>query len=188
MGDGHDVHETCLDDAVLVGRVLGGDGLAFAELYDRHARLIRCICHDECRDADTAADLTQEAFLRAYARLRELRDRGQFRHWLMGIARRVCREHRRRQRRTARPPPQVETPSYDGPSPGERDESIARLREAIAELPANERLALHAFYLSEMNAEDARQTLGLSRSGLYHVLASARARLRRMLQREEILR
>ena len=47
-------------DGTLVLGVRNGDRAAFAELYDRRARLIRAICHDQTRDPETAADLTQE--------------------------------------------------------------------------------------------------------------------------------
>ena len=68
------------------------------------------------------------------------------------------------------------------------------LREAIAGAPAQggcgqslteqERLALHTFYLQSRDVEDARDVLGLSRSGFYRVLSSACKRLRMMLQGE----
>ena len=65
------------------------------------------------------------------------------------------------------------------------DDRIACLRQAIALLPEKERLALHAFYLQEQDAEQARAVLGLSRSGLYRVLAIARQRLKRALSKQE---
>jgi len=49
-------------DGTLVNGVLDGDQAAFAELYDRRARLIRAICFDVTHDLDAAADLTQEVF------------------------------------------------------------------------------------------------------------------------------
>jgi len=56
-------------DGTLVNGVLNGDRAAFAELYDRRARLIRAICFDVTHDLDAAAELTQEVFCRAHARL-----------------------------------------------------------------------------------------------------------------------
>ncbi len=62
-------------DGTLVRGVLNGDRAAFAELYDRRARLVRAICYDETRRLQTAADLAQEAFMRAYKNLGRLHDR-----------------------------------------------------------------------------------------------------------------
>jgi DNA-directed RNA polymerase specialized sigma subunit len=63
---------------------------------------------------------------------------------------------------------------------------VHALREAITRLPGRERLALHAYYLMQMDAEQARSVLELSRSGLFRVLSRARRRLRRMLSKHEV--
>jgi RNA polymerase sigma-70 factor (ECF subfamily) len=178
-------------DGTLVLGVLNGDRSAFAELYDRRARVIRAICHDETRDAQVAAELTQEVFLRAYRDLRRLHAPDKFAAWLIGIARQVCREWRRkrgRERRAlagfadrlAQADQWVEPPNAH----------LMELREAIAgraagtaeSLTQQERLALHAFYLQSRDVEEARGVLGLSRSGFYRVLSSACKRLRMMLE------
>lgn len=186
-------------DGTLVLGVRNGDRSAFAALYDRRARLIRAICYDETRDRDAAADLAQEVFLRAYSKLGELRDPQRFAAWLTGIARQVCREWRRSRRRqknriagyasvfmkrAAERMMEQETAAPDA------DERLTALRGAIAGerggLGAKERLALHAFYLQEMDVEDARAVMGMSRSGFYHVLAAACGRLREMLGVREV--
>jgi RNA polymerase sigma-70 factor (ECF subfamily) len=177
------VKETGLTDSELVKQVLAGGRSAFAELYDRRARLIRAVCFDTTGDLHAAADLTQEVFLRAFRGLGSLADRERFAAWLIGIARQVCREWLRRKQcerkfklRYARPEPaEAEDASRD---------FIDQLRERITQLPESERLALHVFYVQGMNAEEARSVLGLSRSGLYRVLLSARRRMAQMLSRE----
>jgi RNA polymerase sigma factor (sigma-70 family) len=187
-------------DGTLVLGVRNGDKSAFAELYDRRARLIRAICYDATRDVHAAADLTQEVFLRAYRNLGKLHDPQRFAAWLVGIARQVCREWRRQKLRHER--------RLNGFAAQQRlrnqlaeppDERLIELRDAIASLTAadqdhvpslteKERLALHAFYLQGRDAEEARAVLGLSRSGFYRVLSSAVERLRRILAKQEVQR
>jgi RNA polymerase sigma-70 factor (ECF subfamily) len=182
-----EVQQVRVTDRTLVQGVLEGDRSAFAELYDRRARLIRAICYDATRDLHAAADLTQEVFLRAYRKLGQLRDADRFGAWLAGIARQVCREwrrSRRRERERMSDPALARSAALD-----ERDgpeQRIVDLREAIATLPEKERLALHAFYLQELDAEQAGAVLGLSRSGIYRVLSCARERLRKLLNRQEV--
>lgn len=175
-------------DATLVLGTLQGDREAFAELYDRRARLIRAICYDVTRDLDSASDLTQEVFFRAFQKLNELRDPNRFGAWLTGIARQVCREWRRGRRREQKALDGLAATDRHEPAPPENplDERISMLRDAIASLPEKERLALHAFYLQGRNVEQARMVLGLSRSGLYRVLSSARKRLKGVLSKQEI--
>ena len=78
--------------------------------------------------------------------------------------------------------------SEAGPGDPASRERVARLRRAVGLLPGRERRALHAFYLQEKDAEQARAALGLSRSGLYKLLASARKRLGRTLREDEVSR
>ena len=181
-------------DGTLVLGVRNGDRSAFAELYDRRARLIRAICYDATSDLHAAADLTQEVFLRAYQNLGKLHDPQRFAAWLVGIARQVCREWRRQKLRDERrikgfaAQQAVCDTAVEPP-----DDRLIELRDAIASLTEKEqrripsltekeRLALHAYYLQGRDVEEARTVLGLSRSGFYRVLSSAVEQLRRVLK------
>src|SRR4051794_26114267 len=72
-------------DAELVERVRNGDATAFTELYRAHARAVHTAVRDNVHDADAAADVVQEAFTRALARLDTLREPDRFRPWLLSI-------------------------------------------------------------------------------------------------------
>jgi RNA polymerase sigma-70 factor (ECF subfamily) len=186
MGGGCGSFGVAATDGTLVCGVLSGDREAFAELYDRRARLIRAICFNSTGNLDTAADLTQEVFYRAYAKLRTLRDPQRFVPWLIAIAKQVCREWQRgRFRETRRMKPLSEVPplSIDDELP---DDRVSLLRDAVATLPERERLSVQAFYLSGLDADEARTVLGLSRATLYRVLAGARLRLKRTLRGQEV--
>lgn len=177
-----------VSDGTLVNGVLSGDREAFAELYNRYARLIRAVCYDVTHDLTLAADLTQEVFLRAFRSLSDLRDPARFAPWLMGITRQVNREWRRAQWRQRRAIEgfrlALRTTALEGASPD--TDCVHALREAITRLPEKERLALHAFYLMQMDAAQARGILVLSRSGFYRVLSRVRRRLRRVLSKVEV--
>jgi len=187
-------------DGTLVLGVRNGDRSAFAELYDRRARLVRAVCYDETREVQTAADLSQEVFLRAYKHLGRLSDPDRFGAWLVGIARQVCREWRRRRRREQDGLAALaQRQKSVGRAVDPPEERLIELRDQVASLmrqegksvrplTEKERLALHAYYLQERNVEEARSVLGLSRSGFYRVLSSACRRLRRMHEKREVHR
>jgi len=164
-------------DADLVRRAIGGDRDAAGEIYDRYAPLVRAILLDATGSLSEANDLLQEVFLRALAGLAQLRQPELLCGWLIGIARRQGSEYRRaksRQRHRFTPlandPPAV--------SDGADSEEIALVRQAIRELPEQERLAIHIHYLCGERAEVARAALKLSPSGFYKLLDRARERLR----------
>jgi RNA polymerase sigma-70 factor (ECF subfamily) len=177
-------------DSDLIASALAGDNAAFGRLYDRYAALIRAVCHDTTRDLHEAQDLCQEVFLRAYSGLVELRESERFSAWLVGIARMVCREWRRKAARARdlrrRSVVQV-GPIRPQEAALEQDAECTRILAEIAKLPERERMAIHLFYLQEHPVEAAQKTMKLSRSGFYRVLERARERLKRALARREAL-
>ena len=172
-------------DGALVDATLRGDRSAFAELYDRRARWIRALCYRTTGDLHSAVDLTQEVFLRAYAKLDSLREPECFAAWLTGIARQVGREWKRgrlRDRQTGCSLPESVQPAASD----EADPRLGTLREALSQLPERECLCLQAFYLQGLDAEQACKVLGLSKSTFYRVLAKARDRLAAIHRRVEV--
>ena len=168
------------DDDQVVAAVLSGDQAAFGELYDRYAPLVRAVCYDATGDLTEAQDLAQEVFLRAYRRLGTLRDSRRVGSWLVGIARRVGLEWRRRKGRQRERLGLVadDLPAAEADAGGDRLEALAG---ALRRLPRRERLAIHAFYLDGEAVGPARRALRLSRSGFYRVLQRARVRLARLM-------
>jgi RNA polymerase sigma-70 factor, ECF subfamily len=173
------------DDAALVLRTLKGDNAAFGELYDRYAALVRAICHDNAQDFSRTQDLTQEVFLRAYAKLEMLKEPDRFGPWLVSIARNVGREFRRgcyRDRLTLvglDPPEKPETNDDDG------EFRLDLLRQAMQHLGEQERLALNVYYLQNEDVEKAQKLLGVSRSGFYRLLDKAKKKLEKQIRRIE---
>jgi len=167
----------------LVRAVTAGDKEAYAILYDRLAPLVRAVCHDYTGNLADAQDLAQDVFLRAYERLGELRKPESFGPWIIGIARRRCSEWRRQKAREQRKHAACQTRLQVVEDDG-RTEEDGQLLRLIANLDEDERLALHAFYLQDRSAEEARRTVGFSRSGFYKLLDRARTKLQRQLERD----
>jgi len=170
------------EDADLVRAVLDGERAAFGSLYDRYAGLIRAICYDATGQLESAQDLAQEVFLRAHRKLGSLRNHEKFASWAIGIAKQVSREWRRRKGRDRHLFVGVGPEGALADNPVPADDSPEQLYRAIAMLGEKQRLAIHAFYLMDRSADDARRVLGLSRSGFYKLLQRARNRLRRLMQ------
>jgi RNA polymerase sigma-70 factor (ECF subfamily) len=177
-------------DADLVVQTLTGDREAFGELYDRHARMIRTVVAGVSGDWPAVDDMVQESFLRGYRNLAKLRDPKRFGPWLVGIARQVGRERRRRLRRDRHEFYDSRLAELASVSDGDVGADGRDLFEAVmrnvAKLPEQERLALHAFFIHQRDARQAAELLGLSRSGFYALLQRAVARLARQLQLCEV--
>ena len=175
------------NDKMLVRAVFAGDKTAYEKLYDRYAPLIRAICCDETGNLADAQDLAQDVFMRAYENLDKLRDPDRFGRWLVGIARLRCKEWQRHNYRRRDSDAELDCSETVTPDPQDNGR-FKRLRETLSMLPEKERMVLHAFYLQGQSAEDARRTIGLSRSGFYRALERARKQLAKLLvqQREDL--
>lgn len=85
-------------EAAWVARAQGGDSAAFRWLFDRHAPSVHRFVRDLLRDVPAADEATQETFVRAFDKLGSIHEGQRFRAWVLGIARNVVRESRRRRR------------------------------------------------------------------------------------------
>jgi RNA polymerase sigma-70 factor (ECF subfamily) len=170
-----DDHDHSTSDAELVAWTLAGDREAFGRLYDRYARLVRAVAFGISHDLATVQDLTQECFLRAFRQLSTLRDPARFGAWVVGIARQVVREYRRRR------PELLGGAALDVPgeplTATEDADEVEHLLRLVGRLPEQERLAVHFFFLGEHDVNDTAKLLNLSRSGTYALLKRACGRL-----------
>lgn len=78
------MYETELHKLVTLAR--GGDLAAFGKVVDRTQRMVYGLCLRVLSCPQSAADASQETYLRAFARLSELRDPEAFPGWLRRIA------------------------------------------------------------------------------------------------------
>ena len=90
-------------DAELEGLAAGGDKEAFAELYNRHFDRVYDFSLRLLRDADEAADVAQETFLKAMAALSPKEKRAAFTTWVLTIARNTALNRLRSRRKVAEP-------------------------------------------------------------------------------------
>src|SRR5437879_3706635 len=72
-------------DETLVTRAQRGDRVALEALVRRYQRPVFRLCLRYVRDTDEAADLVQRTFMRAMAKLGDLRAAEVFRTWILRI-------------------------------------------------------------------------------------------------------
>ncbi len=89
-------------DRSLVLRARVGDQAAYGELVARHQGRVRGWLRHLCDDHAEADDLAQEAFVRAWTRLSDLKDAARFSSWLMRIAYTEFLQSRRRAQKRQR--------------------------------------------------------------------------------------
>lgn len=126
-------------------------------------------------DPDAAQDVVQEAAVKAWRKLNQLRDGSDPKPWFLGIVANQCRSLRRTRWwstiKSAAIPGMVDT----------SDERIARdldLRNAISRLRPLERIVVTLHYFLDLSLEDVavttRQTVAAVKSQLYRALHKMR--------------
>src|SRR5438045_3782789 len=78
-------------DSQIVAAILAGDPDGIAAAYDRYAAPLYAFCHSLLNDQADAADVVQDTFIIASARLGGLQDPDLLRSWLFAVARNECR-------------------------------------------------------------------------------------------------
>jgi RNA polymerase sigma-70 factor, ECF subfamily len=165
-------------DGALVARVLGGDREAFSELARRHQEALFRYARGMGVDRDTAADLVQDALVKAYTRLAQCRDREHFRAWLFRVFRNTLVDHTRDVRRKVVPLEAVRERA--APAAGEA-ELRAALDDALATLPAGLREAFLLKHQQEYSYEEMAEIMDASVSALKMRVHRAREALREAL-------
>lgn len=99
-------------EAMIVRKVLQGDVNAFEKLVTEYERAVYAIAQRMTGNAEDAADMTQETFIKAYNSLSSFRGDSKFSVWLYRIANNVCLDFLRS--RSRRPTVSLSTEDDDG--------------------------------------------------------------------------
>jgi len=182
-------------ETALVARARDGDVAAFEEIYRRYERRIYNTVYQVVRNDDDAADITQEAFIRAYRSLKNLRSDEAFTSWLFRIAINLSRNHLR-----SRPHFRIESldeyatseddeqelqipdSTHDPARTAESRELQSVVRRAVATLSPAHREVITLHHLEQMRVDDIARILDCSVGTVKSRLSRARDELKRKLR------
>jgi RNA polymerase sigma-70 factor (ECF subfamily) len=177
------------NETQLIQQARQGNTEAFAALITLHERFVYNLALRTLGNADDAADMAQEAFVRAWQALPTFRADAQFRTWLYRIVLNLCINRMPRLRRELNALTQDELADLSEPastSPGpltqlEYQEQRAFLHREIERLPEQYRLLISLRYQHELSYEEIAAMLSLPIGTVKTGLFRAKARLRETL-------
>src|ERR687884_1799355 len=158
----------------------GTAGAFVEELFAKHHGEIYAYLLRMLRDGELAADLTQDAFVKAYRNYDSLEKPENARAWLYQIAHRVALDHIRRQKIVRFLPwtgesrgaaPSTERLVMDAHLSGD-------LQRALARIPERQRAALLLAELHDLTGLELAAALGVSHVAARALLTRARESLR----------
>jgi RNA polymerase sigma-70 factor, ECF subfamily len=184
-------------DVELVARAVGGEELAFEELFHRHRRRVALIAGRFFRQREQVEEVVQESFTKAFFALSDFSSRREasFASWIARIAFNSCYDELRRLKRrpegalgevteeeTARLRERVRS---DGGGRGVESEAVSRdlASKLLARLGPEDRLVLVMLDAEGLSVAEIAELLGWSVSKVKVRAHRARARLRRSLAR-----
>jgi RNA polymerase sigma-70 factor (ECF subfamily) len=165
----------------LVQRACRGDGAAFADLIQPEYRGAVRLAHALLHNLDDAEDAVQEAVLKAWRKLGNLKHGSPLRPWLLGIVANQCRTVRRTRwwsSRADEEPPEEEADAVDVAG-------AVDLKRALAHLNYEQRLILVLRYYMDMPFEEIALTLAISPKAARSRVERAVNQLRPMLRIRE---
>ena len=176
-------------DPELLRAHVAGDPDAFAELFRRHRDRLWAIALRTVGDREEAADALQDALLSAHRAAATFRGDSAVTTWLHRIVVNACLDRiRRRQARPTVPLPDGQRPAESGgyhgaePTAAAPDHDTALVvRQALANLPAEQRAALILVDVQGYPVAEAAVILGVAEGTVKSRCARGRAKLAIML-------
>lgn len=163
-------------DTDLVVAACQGERSAYAALVRRHYNQVFLVCLGVIGNVHDAEDVAQDAMIKGFEKIRQLRDADQFGHWIVKIARNLGINHLRRRAAAERQAGQ----RRDEPDGG-RQTLADDLHQAVARLPWDLRLPLVMYYFDGRSVKNVAETLNVSPSGVYLKLRMALRELHEIL-------
>src|SRR4051812_12597931 len=186
-------------DGNLVEQVLGGRRGAFDELVRRYQRQAVAVSYRLLGNSHDAMEVTQDAFVKAFSSLATLQKPGAFGGWLMRIVSNLSLNYRRsRKLRSQLPLDDCLGPSESAATEGGGSEWMARdddpvhglesrelgvkLKEALAQLPEKQRLAIIMFTIEQMPQKQVAESLECSVEAVKWHVFQGRKKLKEILK------
>jgi RNA polymerase sigma-70 factor (ECF subfamily) len=159
-------HDDAAPDRLLAERARAGDARALDSLLSRHQEVAFRVAVAILRDDDRAADVVQDAFVKAFRGVASFRGEARFRTWLLTIVANEARRSLRRGARRREAPLDEASLAADGAPTPEGQATLrqeaARARTALAGLPDKQRLAVQLRVDEGLSFREVGEIIGSS--------------------------
>jgi RNA polymerase sigma factor (sigma-70 family) len=177
-----------LDDELFVTRCLEGDQAAFTCLVSKYREMVHAYAYHKVGSYQEAEDITQEVFIKAYSKLRQLRWPHRFQSWLYSIVANECKmwlRSRSKERVQEVPLEDVSVDELNGIAlrSGNDEEINLTVKRAMETLPDDRQLVLSLFYMSSLSIKEIAYFMGVSPNSVGIKLHRARKQLGERLEK-----
>lgn len=174
-----------MQETILLKRISEGDRRSFSDLYDRFSRVLFATAYSVLHNRELSEDVVQEVFIQIWQKASLFNPgKGKPLTWAMTLTRnRAIDRMRSIQRRGHLMEELLEAESVeeqldkkDSLTSAVLGETSVLLQEALAKLPASQRIAIEMTFISSLSMREVSEKLG-------EPLGTVKARVRRGLMR-----
>ena len=182
------------DDPALVRAAQGGDMAAFEELVKRHRDKIYARAYSMMRNEEEAVDLSQEAWVKGWQRLKQFQGESSFGTWMTRIVINLCLDQLRKHKRQRTESIEEMNEESGGverqmpvvtinPTAGlERGELRQRIDRALSLLSYEHRTVLILHEFEELEYKEIAKVMGCSIGTVMSRLFYARRKMAALLE------
>lgn len=174
-----------MDTEKLIERMKAGDAEALRMVYETFVPAMRKVCFGITHaDDDTVNDLVQEAFIRAYYSIGQLRDGAKFGEWVAAITRNVSLKHLEQKQRMPFVPLSASAGEEVEADHGATPESALgekELLELLERMPEGYARVFRMAVIEGYSHQEIAERLGINAHSSSSQLSRAKAMLRRMV-------
>ncbi|MBN1804775.1 MAG: RNA polymerase sigma factor [Sedimentisphaerales bacterium] len=152
----------------------------YSELVRDHSARIFAVCFSMLSNREDAEDVTQQAFLKGYSDIKQLRDINKFGAWITHIAKRMCLDLMRRRKLNKIALKQVAAGDVEN-EPAYEDNKYPGLQSALMQLKEEYRLPLMLYYFDGKSTKKIAESLEITVDLAHTHLSRARKKLRQLL-------
>ena len=169
-------------DFLLIQRMKRGDENAFDVFVHKHYEEILKYCTYHCANTSYAEDLTQETFVRFFAKLSDYRYMGKTKNYLYTIAGNLCRDYYKKIKDGLLEESSMKVQE----SQSEEDRILDRItvETALNSLPDELREVVALYYFQELKLTEISETLQIGLPLVKYRMKQAKIRLEQLLKEE----
>ena len=156
------------------------DRNTYTELMREHSARIFAICFSMLSNREDAEDITQQAFLKGFSDIKQLRDISKFGAWITQIAKHMCLDLLRRRKLNKIALKQIAVDDVKD-DPTCDDKKYSRLQSALMQLNEEYRLPLMLYYFDGKSTKKIAESLEITVDLAHTHLSRARKKLRQLL-------
>ena len=176
-----------MSDQELIESFLRGDEDAFVGLMSKYQRLVFHTIKGILLNNDTAQEVTQETFIKAFNKLNALKDRNRFRSWLLRIALNLAYDQIKRQQDEFEFDDSFMAPTTDSEKLIIARDLAERVKKVIAQLAPKQRMILSLHLFREMKSVEIADLLELNPATVRSNLHFGMKNLRETLHKQQVI-